>query len=251
MDSLSITIIFIIISTVVGAFIKGRMRDKCLLSFQGNPVNIELKSGKTAWGVLRLESTGLELNYKEPYLDKNDNNIETSFILYKNEYPNLQCIVRYVDDLDGKSRKKRDVTLKKIHKRRGVGIVRRMRNFFGTVRDSFVEVANLLIGRAKQISPVQNVVSSQGKHVSQMQADVVSTLNTAFEPILEKHMGKKVILQLSRADKVLEYVGVLKRYTSSFLELMDMNYVRPGEEGTRKVDIVVPRSIGLIRHLGG
>ncbi len=46
MDSLTITIIFIILSTVIGAFIKGRMRDKCLLDFAKDLVNIELTGGK-------------------------------------------------------------------------------------------------------------------------------------------------------------------------------------------------------------
>ncbi len=61
-----------------------------------------------------------------------------------------------------------------------------------------MEVVNLLMGRAKQMSGMGRVLSGQDKYVSQMQTGVFSSLNTSFEPLLEKHMGKSVILQLSR-----------------------------------------------------
>ncbi len=251
MDSLTIKILFIILSTVIGAFIKGRMRDKCLLNFVGNLINIELKDGKVIWGILRLEATGLELEYKEPYLDKTDNHVETSFVLYKNEYPNIQCIVRFLDGLDDKSKKKRARFLNSIYQQKGLRrIKRKIRNFFATVRDSVMEVVNLLIGRAKQMSGMGRVLSSNDKYVSQMQTVVFSSLNTSFEPLLEKHMGKSVILQLSREEKIVEYSGILKGYTAEFLELMDMDYRHSEQEAPRKADVIVLRSMGLIRHLG-
>jgi hypothetical protein len=251
MDSLTITIIFIILSTIIGAFIKGRMRDKCLLNFQGDLVNIELKDGKVVWGFLRLEATGLELKYKQPYLDKNDNHLETSFVIYKNEYPGIQCIARFLEDLDDKKKNQRTRCLNRIYCQRGlVKISRKIRNLFATVRDSVMEVVNLLIGRAKQTIPIGRVLSSQDKYVSQMQAGVFSSLNTSFEPLIEKHMGRKVVLQLSREGKIVEYSGILKGYTAEFLELMDLAYRRSDKEEVRKADIVVPRSVGLIRHLG-
>lgn len=251
MDSLTITIIFIILSTLIGAFVKGRMRDKCLLNFEGDPVNIEFKDGKIAWGVLRLEATGLELKYKKPYLDKNDNQIETSFLLYKSEYPNIRCIARFIDDLDDKAKKKRERFLKSVYNQGGLRrIIRKIRNFFATIRDSVMEVVNLLIGRAKQATPMRGVISSQDKYVSQMQTGVLSSLNTSFEPLLEKHIGRKVILQHSGGEKIVEYSGILRGYTAEFLELIDLAYRRGGKEEPRKADIIVPRSLGLIRHLG-
>ena len=250
MDSLTITIVFIILSTVIGAFIKGRMRDKCLIDFVDDLVNIELKDGKVVWGSLRLEATGLELKYKEHYLNKNNNHIEISFVLYKNEYPNIQCITRFYDDLSDKNKKKRDRSLNCIYHQKGLGRMKRnIRNFFATVKDSIMEVANLLIGKAKQIAPMSKVLSSQDKYVSQMQTGALSSLNTSFEPLLEKHIGKKVILQLSREGKIIEYLGILKGYTAQFLELIDVAYCSPGQEKARKADILVPRAMGVIRHL--
>ena len=59
MDSLTITILFIILSTVIGAFVKGRMRDKCILSFVGDLIYIELENGKVVWGYSGLSQQGL------------------------------------------------------------------------------------------------------------------------------------------------------------------------------------------------
>ncbi|MBU1853498.1 MAG: hypothetical protein KJ957_05595 [Candidatus Omnitrophica bacterium] len=251
MDSLTITIIFIVLSTLIGAFIKGRLRDKCLLDFVDDLINIELKDGKVIWGVLRLEATGLELKYKEPYLDKGDNHIETSFIIYKNEYPNIQCIVRYIDQLDDKSNERRSRYLNSAYYERVLrSTKRKIMNLFATVRDSVMEVVNLFMGRAKQMSGMGSVLSSQDKYVSQMKTGVFSALNTSFEPLLENHLGKKVILQMPREEKIIEYQGVLRDYTVEFLELMDLNYRSSDKEEVRKADILVPRSIGTIRHLG-
>ena len=251
MDSLTITIIFIILSTVIGAFIKGRMRDKCLLDLSGDLVNVQLKSGKIIWGILRLEATGFELKYKEPYLDQKDNHAENSFMLYKNEYTNIQSIARFIDDLDDKSKKKREIIFKRIYHQEGFrGLKRKIRNFFATVKDSIMEVVNLLLGRIKQATPAGKVLAGQDKYVSQMQTGVVSSISMSFEPLLEKNIGKKVILELSKEGKIIEYPGILRDYTAEFLELMDVNYCFSEQEQKRKADIVVPRSHGIIRHLG-
>ena len=251
MDSLTITIIFIALSTLIGAFVKGRMRDKCLLNFEGDPVNVEFKGGKIAWGILRLEATGLELKYKEPYLDKNDNRIETSFLLYKSEYSNIRCIVRFMDDLDEEAKKKRERFLKGVYSQGSLRrIFRKIRNFFATIKDSIMEVVNLLIGRAKQATPMSGVLSSQDKYVSEMQKGVLSAMNASFEPLLEKHIGRKVVLEYSGGEKIVEYSGILRSYTAEFLELIDLAYKRGEKEESRRADIIVPRSLGLVRHLG-
>jgi small nuclear ribonucleoprotein (snRNP)-like protein len=251
MDSLTLTIIFIVASTVVGAFIKGRMRDKCLLDLADNFVNIEFKDGKVIWGILEVEATGIELKYKQRYLDKQDNHIETSYVIYKNEYPNIQCIIRFLNDMDDRNKKRRSNLLSQIRNRKGLtGLRRKIRNFFATVRDSVMEVMNLLMGRMRQFTPVARVLSGQDKYVSQMQEGVFSSFSTSYEPLLEKHLGKKVILALFQEGNKIEYAGVLKGYTAEFLELMDVDYRLSNKEPRRKADIVVPRTVALMRHLG-
>ena len=48
-------------------------------------LTIETTDGKTIWGKLRVENTGLELLYDAEHKDQ-DGHVETSYILYKQEY---------------------------------------------------------------------------------------------------------------------------------------------------------------------
>jgi hypothetical protein len=113
-----------------------------------------------------------------------------------------------------------------------------------------VEIINLLISQAKKATPAGKVLSTQDKYVTQMKQELVGSVGTSFEPLLERYIGHKVVLEMIKGDKVLEYCGVLKDYTAEFIEIMDVNYTIKQEESTRRADLVVPRKLGLVRHLG-
>jgi len=46
LDVFAITIIFVIVVTVVAAFVRGRSKDKCLKDFSGNLVTLQETTGK-------------------------------------------------------------------------------------------------------------------------------------------------------------------------------------------------------------
>ena len=250
-DTFAITIIFIIIVTVVGAFIKGRAKDRCLVSLSSYPATVELVNGKVIWGKLGVENAGLEFFYPEPYLDEKDNHTETSYILYKNEYGKIRAVIRYIDSLDPKLLKLRS---KELEKTRRPGwhsrLIRRVRNVFGTVRDSLLEVSNLFVGRVKAASPAGKVLQGQDKYTSTIQQQMLTTMGTSYEPMLEKSIGKKVILAVSSGDEKVEYPGILKDYTTEFITILDTEYKSATDDAPRKADIVVPRTLGVVRHLG-
>ena len=75
-------------------------------------------------------------------------------------------------------------------------------------------------------------------------------MGASFEPLLERYIGHKVVLELIKGDKIFEYCGVLKEYTAEFAEIMDVDYKMKQDQPARKADLVVPRKLGVIRHLG-
>lgn len=249
-DPLTITIIFIILSTFIAAFVRGRRRDKCLKDFAGYIVTLEDTSDKAIWGGLRVENTGLELVYSSAHED-DDGHVESSFILYKYEYAKIRAMIRFHDELSEKGAKKRQKDLNKTYH---PGALRRLKrkilNVFKTIRDSVMEVVNLLISRAQKATPAGNVLTSQDKYVSQIKQELMGSVGTSYEPLLERYIGHMVVLELIRGEKVLEYSGVLKDYTADFIELMDVEYAIGDSTPPRKADIVVPRKCGIIRHLG-
>ncbi len=249
-DTFAITVIFIVLATGVGAFVRKRSRDKCLRDFENNMVTLEDKTGKTIWGKLRVENTGLEFIYPQKHKD-DDGHDEASYILYKYEYPNIEAVIRFYDELSEHNKKEREKELKRTyHPGPWRRLGRRILNIFRTVRDSVVEIINLLISQAKKAAPAGKVLTSQDKYVSQMKQELMDSSGTSFEPLLERYIGHKVVLELFKADKRLEYCGVLKEYTAEFVEIMDVDYAVKQDQPKRRADLVVPRKHGAIRHLG-
>lgn len=249
-DTFAITIIFIILSTVVAALIKGRSKDKCLIDFLHYMVTIEQTTGKITEGKLRVENTGLELIYSAKHKDR-DEYEEASSILYKYEYPNIQALIRYYDRLSEGNKKQRQKELKRTyHPKLLRRIKRKILNVFKTVRDSVMEVVNMLVSQAKRASPAGAILTSQDKYVSQIKQELIGPAGTSFEPLLERYIGHRIVLELTKGDKILKYTGVLKDYTADFIEVMDVNYRVKEDQPSRRADLVVLRKYGIVRHLG-
>ena len=246
----ALTILFILFAAGVAAFVRKRSRDKCLRDFERNRVTLEAKSGQTIWGTLRVENTGLEFVYAEKHKDQQGHE-EASYILYKYEYPEIQAVIRFHDDLSEPNKKKREKELKRTyHPGPWRQFKRKTLNVFRTIRDSIVEIINLLISQAKKATPAGKVLTSQDKYVSQMKQELVEASGTSFEPLLERYIGHKVVLEMVKADRVMEFCGVLKEYTAEFIEIMDVDYAVKEDQPTQRADLVVPRKHGLVRHLG-
>lgn len=248
-DTFAITVIFIAVAAGVAAFVRRRSRDKCLRDFERNMVTLEHSSGKTIWGTLRVENTGLEFIYAQKHIDA-DGHEEASYLLYKNEFPNIVAVARFHDELSEGDKKEREQELKRTyHPGPWQRQKRRTLNIFRTVRDSLVEIINLVISQAKKATPAGKVLTSQDKYVTQMKQELVGTTGASFEPLMERYIGHKVILEMIKTDKIVEYCGVLKEYTAEFIEIMDTDYRLDEYEPARKADLVVPRRLGVVRHL--
>ncbi|MCK4886995.1 MAG: hypothetical protein KAS96_06370, partial [Planctomycetes bacterium] len=221
-------------------------RDKCLKDFQSNMVTLEPTTGEISSGVLRVENTGLEFVYRDG--EKRDKTCQVSFILYKCEYGNIQALVRYHDELTEENKKQRQKQLKKTyHPNFFRKLKRKTLNVFKTIRDSVVEVANMMISHVKKTS-TSTVLTSQGKYVDRMKNDFVGSVGTSYEPLLERYIGHKILLELIKGQEVVKYCGILKEYTADFIELMDVDYL--SNEKVAIADIIVGRKYGIVRGLG-
>ncbi len=243
-----ITVVFIIVSTVVAAFIRRVTRDKCLKDLAGDMVTLREVDGDLIRGELIVANTGLEFIYPAKQTNEHDG-IETSYILYKHEYANIQLLIRYHEQLSEAGKKKRESELKRTYhpnflRRFG----RRLQNVFKTVRDSVMEVVNMLMSQAKKATPAGAVLTSQDKYISRMKQDLISSAGTSYEPLLEKYIGHKVVFEMIAGDKLCEYRGVLKDYTADFIEIMDVDYEQAVAGSGKKADLVIPRKHGLVRH---
>ena len=244
-----LTICFVFLSAIVAAFIKGRNRDKCLKAFNGYMVTIEDSAGKSIWGNLHVEPTGLELVYDKPNHDA-DGHIEASYMIYKFEYGNISAILRFHENLNDKLNKKREKELCRVYHPGSLRrMARKIANAFKTIRDTIMEVSNVLIAQGKKTTVAGGLLSSQEKYVSQMKNQIIGSVDTSYEPLLERYIGRRVVAEFVQKDAQIELVGILKDYTAEFIELLDVKYNSTADNGLKNADIILPRKRAVIRHL--
>ena len=254
MTTTTITIIFIVVSTLVAAFVRRIARDRCLKDFNDNTITLEKTNGTLVQGTVHVENTGLEIIY--PCTDKQtpvqgDDPMQTSYLLYKAEFSSIQSIIRYHDQLDEKKRKKRELELKRTyHPGFWRRLKRKTKNIFKTVRDSVMEVINILLNQVKRSGSAGRVITSQNKYVTQMKTELIGSIGTSYEPLLEKYIGRKVVVELANNEHQPLLSGILKEYTGDFIEIMDVQYYCNTAQTTKKADLIIPRKFGIVRYLG-
>lgn len=219
---IALTIVIIFLTAIIKAFVTQRSRDKCLKDFRDFHVTFKMNNGKTIWGTLNLYSTGLELEYKKPYYDEKEDIYKYSYIISKQEFePNIAAIHRYHWDLTPRNKKKRDRSIKITHKPnifRSFG--RSIRNSVNTLNDAFKKSLNLIIGQ------IGSKVAKGGTtgELKSIGSSLLGMVGHAYDSVLEKYIGRKVIAEINEDNEKHEYEGILKEYTTKYIELLNVKY---------------------------
>ena len=248
MDAATITIIFIILSALVAVVLRKIKKDKCLKDFRDDIVTLELLNGQQYRGEMKMKSSGLQFNY--PELIEGEYNLKfLSFLLYKNEFPDIQAVVRYHRDLTeaGRELRKKDFQ-RTFQPSRWRRIRRSILNFLKIIKDAVIEIINMMTSHLSKTTPVGAAISSNDSQVNKMKNEVYGLVETSYEPLLEDYIGERVILELKRGNDWVKYNGVLKDYTAEFIELIDVDYA-PEEKGKIDADLIVLRKYGVVRNL--
>jgi tetratricopeptide (TPR) repeat protein len=214
--SLILTIVVIFFLTLIGAYLRSSIKDRCLDSFVEFPVTLEMANGKTVWGDLHLATTGLELQYSNAVQD--DQHFESSYVLYSGEYQAVQAIYRYVNSLgeEDRARREKDVD-RAFHPRPLRQLARKVRNFMFSATDSLNDIMNIVIGRARLMSAGQGAISRLG-------GQALGQVGVEYDSVLERFIGRRVVMELEEDGEVHEHVGIFQEYSGQFLLLLDVNY---------------------------
>jgi len=215
----------VILITMFGAYLRSSRSDACLKSFENYHVTLERNSGKVVWGELELEPTGFELIYRDSVQDIN--HIESSYVMYGTEFGDIQAIYRYVDDLSPEDLAQRQRELKRyFHPGPLVRVVRNMQHFVALAGDSLTEVLGMVMGQLRKPAGryIGNVSDAQFARLS---TAVVGSIGSTFDPLLERFIGDKVVVELLEGEESHEHVAVFKNYSSDFIELLDVQYPQP------------------------
>ncbi len=220
--SLLITIGLVFVLTLIGAYVRSRRKDRCLKTWEGFHVTIERTDGRLVWGVLKLEPTGMELAYRDSVQD--EKHVESSYLLYANEYGDIQAIYRYADQLlpGDKARRARDIQ-RAFHPGPLRRLGRALRNFLSTATDSLNEVFGIVLGRVQKTG--SRYLAPEGSSaIKSLGGRVLGQVGGTYDPLLEHYIGRRVVAEVVEEDEVHEHVGIFKEYSADFIEILDVHY---------------------------
>ena len=216
------TLLIIFLGAMIGSYFRGSSRDRCLKDFDRYHVTLEKKDGKIIWGEMRLEPTGMELQYRTDVEDIA--HVETSYLYYSSEYKDLQGLYRYVDELSPHDRQRRERALKNsFHPTLGRIVARRLRNFLIRATDSLGEAMPLITGQAKKPAG-RHISAAEEVYLQKLGKNIIGYVGTGFDPLLEEYVGAKIVAEIVEGGKSYEHVGILKEYSAEFLEILDVFY---------------------------
>ncbi len=216
------TIALIFLASMLAAWLRFSRKDACLAAFHGFHVTLQLDDDRRIWGVIEVLPTGLEMHYRNAIQD--DSHLETSYLLYENEFQKIQTIFRYADDLSPENAKIREKAIKQaFHPRLPHRFLRKTRIFISNASESLNEAIGLTIGKMRK--PIGNYLGEPSEtHLKQLGGEFLGQVGHKADPLLERLVGMKVVFEMAEDGVVHEHVGVFKNYSADFLEILNVQF---------------------------
>ena len=227
MDATLWTLLTLLALATVLALIRSRRRDRCLRDFDGFTVTLAEQGGDLVWGRVCVYPTGIEIEYETPVVAP-AGHLERSFIFYRDQFEAMEALYRYAEGLTPEAQRRREAIIARtVNPGLWRRIGRRLRNWVGMVRDALLEGIGLIIGAVRARRPGAAVLSgSPEAQVRALSSEVIGQAGNAFDPLLEAHLFRQVVVEVNRQGRTVSYCGWLKDYTSQFLEIVDA-YAQP------------------------
>jgi hypothetical protein len=244
-STLLITAAILLGGALISGFLKGREKDRVLNAFSGYHITLEKVNGRLVWGEMTLQPTGMELIYRSDVQD--EQHVETSYILYKDEFPQIQAVYRYCDEMESKQWQRREQELRRcFHPGFWQRLRRRSRNVVNLVSDSLGQAIGILVGQIQ--ASTQGLTAGSEDYISNVGKNIVGYVGTRYDPLLERYVGTRVVVEVTEGDTVYEHIGILKDYTADFLEILDVHYPNQTAVHVREEDCCVEQGLRVVRE---
>jgi len=240
---------------VIGAIVRRHAKDECLKIFHESFVFVRLKDGKWIWGKLIVYANGLELLYSDPDPLGTEYR-KLSYVIYDYNMETIDRIVRPSPKPGTTAAEewKREIRALQ-YPNFGQRFARQVRNTFNMLRDAVAQSIGMIFGAVKKRNAHLSQLSVDD-NVTQVGKTLISIVPSAYEPVLEKYLGQKVVVETPLPDKVIEQIGILQEYNGKYVLVRDvvlMHEFPPGVNSAavppERFDVVFPRPAHVIRHL--
>lgn len=225
MSSLAWIVLAVFALAWIGGWIRRRTKDACLRFLDGDRVTFLACDGETMWGTMDLTSQGLELGFDAPHVDERGL-VEAGAIVYRPELSDMLGLCRCAQALAEDERRARDRQVRAIldpspwrRTRRSLG------NVGGMVRDALVDALGLVAGQVGTRNRPAAALASRQKQVTEVGGALLDLGARAYEPLLERHVGKAVIVRVDAPDKKPAWFpGFLADYNEKFVVLVNEDH---------------------------
>jgi hypothetical protein len=242
--------VLLFLTATIAAIAARRRRDRCLKYFNREPVMILMQSGKWLWGRFIAYPKAMELAFEHPKPDK-DGAVKSSYVLYTPEVDGIRKILQIPPEQGTEAHRQWQKEIRRIAH---PSLFRRFRrwtwNVFNTLRDAVTQSMGMILGTLKSKTPMGRVAGAD-KRAGEIGTTLLGTIPNAYEPVLEKYLGREVVVEMLEEGSVIEFRGLLQEYSGKYLLLRNVP-LRPAiDTGTPlpgRFDVIFPRDKALVRH---
>ena len=248
-------LLFLFASALLGTILKRRAKDHCLKKFEGHYTILPSLSGEMIQGFLSVYAQGIQLLY--PQKINKDIGMIDSFVLHPAEIEKIPYLIRPAPDPETRAGFKWSQEMKTILQPNFLQKSQRLiLTFYNMLKDAFGQAAKAIIGALSKDTSISKVKDSN-KRIEEVRSGLTELVPNAWEPILEKYRGRRVVIERKGADGMVYESGVLEDYSSKYLLLREVHLKERAllekielinEKKNFGLDMLFSRKIAIIRH---
>jgi hypothetical protein len=224
-DLFWLTLFVLFFAAFVGALLRRFRRNGCLKLFDNYHVTYINAQGKLLWGDLYVSSQGVELIYDSPFVTSRGL-IKGSHLAASSEVRACLALCRTVHALTQEERKARLEQIRQTFSPRLLKrSVRKVRNYADMMRDAIANSLSMFVGAMS--GRLGAAMASRQGDVNDLGKTLVGAVANAYEPLLERHIGKPVVVECrtaaSAGEATTEFAGYLVEYTEEYLAVFSVD----------------------------
>jgi len=235
----ALTILVLFLVTLLGAVLRRYARDKCLRLFDGFHVTWLPAQKPAMWGRMETLSQGILLAYDSPVEDPRGLTKAASLI-YEDELTRMLALLRTRLAMSSEEQLRHAAQVQRLlNPSLWQRLSRRLKNLVSMVRDAIVGTLALLLGRLSSSQPAGAALRTQSQQITAVGSELIGTLANAYEPLLERHLGQPVVVEIRLPEgsprPALQFPGYLAEYSERYVVL-----VNPDQGPVEEIELEVP-----------
>lgn len=212
--------------TLFGALARRLKRDRCLLLFNRHHVTLATEGKDAVTGVLNVTSRGVEVMFDGTPGQTTDR-WRKGLLIYDQELAGCVTLCRIETGLTEAERPRRGRQIARLVDPDFLQRAdRQLINFVNIVRDAIIQSIGLFLGKLGGGSGgLQTLAREQSSRLTELSGNVLGLFNNAYEPLLERHIGRLVVLTVRVQEKPepmeTDFYGYLADYNERFIVLLN------------------------------